>query len=481
MDREHYDLIVIGSGPAGEKGAAQVAYFGKKVALIEKEPVLGGAAANTGTLPSKTLRETALFLSGFRNRALYGLDVKIKSEVTVRDLLARERLIKESERARIQENLKRHHVTLYAGTASFVDPHTIAVKPDRCPELHIEGKVILIATGTYPYRPPTFPFHDPRVYDSDTILDLHEIPRSMLVVGGGVIGCEYACMFAVLGVDVTVVEKRSRLIGSLDSEVAESLRARMEAIGMRILVDDSVDIIDEKDVIEVRLKSGTVLKVDTILVSSGRCGNIEALGLDRVNIAYSDRGLIHVNEHYQTSLPHVYAAGDVIGNPSLASTSMDQARVAMVHAFDLKYRTGLAQILPYGIYTIPECSMAGETEESLTAQKIPYVVGKASYADNPRGKIIGDTEGFLKLIFREEDMKLLGVHMIGEQATEVVHVGLTALLISEYADLFIHTCFNYPTLSDMYKYATYDAMGRRAKRRAQVAESAEGVAGDERK
>jgi NAD(P) transhydrogenase len=221
------------------------------------------------------------------------------------------------------------------------------------------------------------------------------------------------------------------------------------------------------------LKSGKLVKTNTILVSSGRCGSTEGLGLDKVGIVANERGQIKVNENYQTSVPHVYAAGDVIGNPALASTSMDQARVAMVHAFDLKYRRGLAQILPYGIYTIPECSMAGETEESLTAKKIPYVVGRAKYADNARGRIIGDTEGFLKLIFHEDDLRLLGVHMIGEQATEVIHAGLLALMMNENADLFIHTCYNYPTLSDMYKYATYDAMGCLARRRAQAASPAE--------
>src|SRR5947209_6778951 len=232
MDPEKYDLIVIGSGPAGEKGAAQAAYFGKKVALIEKEPVLGGAAANTGTLPSKTLRETALFFSGFKQRSLDGLHVRIKEKLTTRDLLARERLVTETERARIQQNLRRHHVNLYVGTASFVDAHTVAIKPDRCPEFHIRGDVVLLATGSYPYRPPQFPFHDPRVYDSDTILTLHEVPASMLVVGGGVIGCEYACMFAALGVEVTLAEKRARLIGCLDGEIAQALQARMEAMGI---------------------------------------------------------------------------------------------------------------------------------------------------------------------------------------------------------------------------------------------------------
>jgi NAD(P) transhydrogenase len=353
-------------------------------------------------------------------------------------------------------------VTLYVGTASFVDPHTIAIKPDRCPEFHIQGDVILLATGSYPYRPTHFPFHDPRVYDSDTLLALHEIPSSMLVVGGGVIGCEYACMFASLGVQVTLVEKRPRLLEFLDAELAEALRVQMGALGVRILMPDGVEEVNPGEAVEVQLKSGTVLHVDTVLVSAGRCGNTEALRLDRVGIQADERGRIRVNAHYQTREPHVYAAGDVLGAPALASTSMEQARVAMVHAFELKYRAGLPQILPYGIYTIPECSMAGETEESLDQQKIPFVVGKAEYAKNARGQIIGDSAGFLKLLFHEEDLRLLGVHVIGEQATELVHVGLSALLLGATADLFIQTCYNYPTLTEMYKYATYDALGRRA-------------------
>jgi NAD(P) transhydrogenase len=462
--RQKYDLVVIGSGPAGEKGAVQAAYFGKKVALIEKQPVLGGAAANTGTLSSKTLRETALFLSGYHKRELYGVQLTLKEKVTVRDFLARERLIKETERARIQNNLRRHNVTLYVGTASLLDPHTIAVKPERCPEFDIQSDFLLVATGSYPYRPPVFPFHDPRVYDSDTIVTLHEIPASMLVVGGGVIGCEYACMLAVLGVRVALVEKRSRLLDFLDAEIAEALRVQMETMGIRILMPDSVAGLESGEKFNVRLHSGTVLQADTILVSAGRFGQTENLGLERAGITVDARGRIPVNEHYQTIVPHIYAAGDVIGMPALASTSMEQARVAMVHAFDLKYKKSVAHLLPYGIYTIPECSMAGETEESLTAKKIPYVVGKAAYADNARGQIIGDNAGFLKLLFREEDMKLVGVHVLGEQATELVHVGLTALLLNAGADLFIQTCYNYPTLTEVYKYATYDALGRRHKK-----------------
>lgn len=461
---EKYDLVVIGSGPAGEKGAAQAAYFGKRVALIEKEPVLGGAAANTGTLPSKTLRETALVLSGFRHRELSGLEIRLREKVNVRDFLAHERLIKENERARISENLKRHHVSLYMGAASLVDPHTVSVKPDRCAEFQISADKILIATGSYPFRPAGFPFHDPRVYDSNTILMLHEIPATMLVVGGGVIGCEYACMFAALGVQVTVVEKRDGLVGFLDLEIAESLRTQMEAKGIRVLTGDSVASVHDNGSLDVTLQSGTQIKVDTILVSSGRCGATEGLGLDKLGIAANERGVIKVDEHYQTTVPNVYAAGDVIGSPALASTSMEQARVAMVHAFDLKYKSSVASILPFGIYTIPECSMVGETEESLQKQKIPYVAGKAAYSANARGQIIGDQHGFLKLLFREEDMRLVGVHMIGELATELVHVGLTAMLMQAGAELFISTCYNYPTLTEVYKYATYDALGKRSRK-----------------
>jgi len=469
---EKYDLVVIGSGPAGEKGAAQAAYFGKRVALIEKEPVLGGAAANTGTLPSKTLRETALVLSGFRHRELSGVELKLRDKVNVRDFLARERLVKENERARILDNLKRHNVSLYMGAASLVDPHTVSVKPDRCAEFHIQADKVLIATGSYPFRPAGFPFHDPRVYDSNTILMLHEIPSSMLAVGGGVIGCEYACMFAALGVQVTVVEKRDGLVGFLDLEIAESLRSQMEGNGIRVLTNDSVESVRDNGTLDVTLHSGMRLEVDTILVSSCRCGNIDGLGLDKLGIAATDRGLIKVNEHYQTSVPHVYAAGDVIGSPALASTSMEQARVAMVHAFQLGAdykKDAVAPLLPFGIYTIPECSMVGETEESLTKKNIPYVVGKAGYAGNARGQIIGDRHGFLKLLFLETDMKLVGVHMIGELATELVHVGLTAMLMNGGAEIFISTCYNYPTLTEVYKYATYDALGRRKRKLAGIA------------
>ena len=463
MDVQRYDLVVIGSGPAGEKGAAQAAYFGKSVALVEKEAHYGGAAANTGTLPSKTLRETALFLSGFRNRDLSGLNLTLKQQVTISDFMVHEQHVTRDERIRIINNLARHHVRTYSGAGAFVDPHTIAIRSPEGEETRIQGERILIAVGSTPVRPPLFPFQDHRVWDSDSILNLRDLPKSMLVVGGGVIGCEYACMFAILGVKVTVVEQRDRILGSVDSEVAAALQAQMESIGVHFVFKDSVLSVEAGRGIDVRLKSGLSLSTGAILVSAGRNGNTRTLGLENVGVLTNDRGLIKVNPQYQTNVPHVYAAGDVIGSPGLASTAMEQARVAMVDAFDLKYKSVVAHVLPYGIYTIPECSQAGETEDALKAKGIPYVSGKASYSTNARGKIIGDDKGFLKLLFHAEDMKLLGVHVIGEQATELVHVGLTALLMNQGADLFIATCYNYPTLTELYKYATYDALGKRAK------------------
>jgi NAD(P) transhydrogenase len=470
MEDKKYDLVVIGSGPAGEKGAAQAAYFGKRVALIEKETVLGGAAANTGTLPSKTLRETALYLSGFRQRGLYGINFSWKEKVTAQDFLYRKQQVVESERGRIAENLKHHQIDLYPGVASFVDPHTVAVASGQGSAIHLKAGIVLIATGSHPYRPPSLPFHDSRVFDSDTILNLDAIPPTMLVAGGGVIGCEYACMFAALGIKVVLVEGRERLLGFMDEEISHCLADCMKRMGIDLHMPDSLESVEADASLRVRLKSGMTLNVHTILAATGRSGNTAGLGLEKIGIQPNTRGIIEVNSHYQTSVPHIYAVGDVIGFPALASTSMEQARVAMVHAFDLKYKTTLAHILPYGIYTIPECSMAGETEESLNQKQIPYVVGRCRYSSNARGAIIGDKDGLLKLIFSEDEMKLLGVHVIGEQASELVHVGLTALLMNAGADLFIQTCFNYPTLGEMNKYATYDALGQRARKRKAASE-----------
>ncbi len=471
MATPHYDLIVIGSGPAGEKGAAQAAYFGKRVALIEREPVLGGAAANTGTLPSKTLRETALYLSGFRQRGLFGVNMSFKEQVTARDFLFRERLVRQTEQKRIQANLDRHKIDVHLGSAAFADAHTVNVTAAGGAGgagARLTADFILIATGSHPYRPAVFPFDDPRVYDSDTILRLHDLPREMLVVGGGVIGCEYACMFAALGIRVTLLEGRDRLLTFLDPEVSHALTRSMIEMGVDVRFKESVGAVQATPgILHATLASGATADADTILVAAGRSGNTDQLNLGAAGLAAAKRGLLEVNGHYQTAVPHIYAAGDVVGFPALAATSMEQARVAMVHAFDLKYKTRVAPILPYGIYTIPECSMAGETEESLAKQGLPFIAGLAHYHDNARGQIIGVRNGFLKLLFASDTMKLLGVHAIGEQATEVVHIGLIALQTGATANLFIETCFNYPTLGELYKYATYDALGRRAKQRGE--------------
>jgi NAD(P) transhydrogenase len=458
-----YDLIVIGSGPAGEKGAAQAAYFGKRVVLIEREEALGGAAANTGTLPSKTLRETSLMLSGLKARDLYGVDLSLRRQATVQDFLHRERRIVDGERRRISGNLDRHRVTLLHGEASFVDAHRVQVDRAGREPVVVRGEVILVATGSRPHRPEIFPLDDSRVYDSDSILDLGRLPETLGVVGGGVIGCEYACTFAALGVEVHLVEGRDVLLGFLDGEISRALRSRMEALGVRFHMPDAVGSCEARpEAIVLSLESGGTLSLGAVLVAAGRSGNTASLNLAAAGLPAGKRGLLEVDDHFRTAVPSIYAAGDVIGFPALASTSMEQARLAMVHAFDLKYKTDLAPILPYGIYTIPEVSMAGETEESLRKAKVDYVAGRAGYDANARGQIIGDSEGFLKLLFRRDDGRLLGVHVIGEIASEIVHVGLTALLAGAGRDLFIRTCYNYPTLGELYKYATYDAMGKMA-------------------
>ncbi|MDB5394772.1 MAG: pyruvate/2-oxoglutarate dehydrogenase complex, dihydrolipoamide dehydrogenase component [Rhodospirillales bacterium] len=468
MGATHHDLVVLGSGPAGEKGGAQAAFFGKKVALVERESSFGGAATNTGTLPSKTLRESALYLSGFEKRGLFGINLEMKDRVTARDFFYREKEVVLSEQARITANIEHHAIDVYHGAGSFIDANTVSVTGADGTQTLLTADKFLIATGSSPTQPGNMPFHDKRVFDSDTILQLHDMPETMLVIGGGVIGCEYACMFAALGIKVSLIDGRDRLLGFMDAEISEALRHAMEKLDIDLFLSDTVESIDPTEKLQITLKSGHRFPVDIVLAATGRDGATKNMGLEAIGIAPSNRGLLTVNEHYQTSVPHIYAAGDVIGFPALASTSMEQARIAMSHAFDLKFKERLAPILPYGIYTIPECSMAGETEESLTKASVPYVCGHAYYKTNARGEIIGDRDGFLKLLFRIDDMKLVGVHVIGEQASELVHIGLTALLSNATADLFIATCYNYPTLSEIYKYATYNALQNRLKHMASV-------------
>jgi NAD(P) transhydrogenase len=465
-----FDLLVIGSGPAGEKGAAQAAYFGKRVALIERQDVLGGTSVNTGTLPSKTLRETALYLSGFRQRGLHGVNLALSRAATVDDFLYREQLVIEEERERIANNLNTHRVLHLGGAARFVDAHTLAVRRPGWPEVQVSGEYILVATGSSPFRPPMYPFDNAHVYDSDEIVRVDFIPKTMAVVGGGVIGCEYACLFAALGVKVTLVESRTTLLSFLDGEMSLILAERMRSLGIDLKLGDTVEQVTLlAQGVALALKSGDRLEVNIVLVAAGREANTAALELSNAGLVAGKRGVMEVDAQYRTQVPHIFAAGDVVGFPALAATSMEQARIAVLNMFDLTYKNEMAAILPYGIYTIPETSMAGETEESLKAKKVDYVVGYASFKDNARGKIIGEDFGRLKLIYGK-DMKLLGVHVIGEGATELVHVGLAAMLQGATSDLFVRMCFNYPTLSETYKYATYDALGM-VQRKANTASS----------
>jgi len=458
MTTATYDLIVIGSGPGGEKGAAQAAYFGKKVALIEKASRLGGAVANTG-VPGKAMRETALYLSGLRGRDLHGVRLSYDGTITVEEFLHRGRVVREALNAWVGTNLDRHHIDVHRGVASFVDAHTVKVDGAHGPTL-LRGEIVLIATGSRPIRPATIPFDDPRVYDSDTVLEMTRLPRSLTIVGGGTIGSEYACLFKVLGLEcVRVISTGERLLPFADAEVATMLREAMVSIGIELLMPQQVVEVDRGEAIAVVLRDGRRLETDAVLVALGRRGNVEGLGLERAGVRLGEHGQLEVNDRFQTNVPNIYAAGDVIGGMTLSSTAMEEARMAMVYAFDLRYKAGVARHLPIGVWTIPELSMVGATEERLRAQQRPYVVGRCRYDHNPRGALIGEPWGLLKLLFSVPDEQLLGVHVIGENACELIASGLVGITMGATTSTFVDTCFNYPSLSDMYKYAAYDAMG----------------------
>jgi NAD(P) transhydrogenase len=476
MNSTRYDLVVIGSGPAGENGAATAASFGKQVAVIEKSSLVGGASANTGTLPSKTLRETALAISGLRARELYGVDLSLRREATVADFMFHERHVTANERQRVAHGLARNGVTLYHGVASFIDSHTVRVIPEMPPsssedsaEVLLHGDVILIATGSSPVRPAGFPFEHDRVHDSDEVLQLAQLPRSMVVVGAGVIGCEYACTFAALGTKIWLIDGRDELLPFLDQEVSQALEVAMhEKLGIEFRWGCTVTGCEtpaDGD-ITLSIKPGGTLRADAVLVAAGRFSNTRALNLGAAGLVTGARGLVVVDHYYRTAVPHIYAAGDVIGFPALASTSAKQARVAVTHAFRPDCCGELSPLLPAGIYAIPEVAMVGASEEDLKAKGVDYVVGRAYYADSARGEIIGDSTGFLKLIFARSDMTLLGIHVLGEQATELVHIGLMGMLTNSTAELFSRACFNFPTLGDLYQDAAEDALRQRTTRAA---------------
>lgn len=481
-----YELIVIGGGPAGEKGAAQAAYFGHKTILIESYRELGGTCINWGTLASKTLRESALFLSGFRARRLgEGLNVQFKADITLNSFMHRKNLVQRREQERAARNLAApwHNIARMTGTARIVDPNTVQVTCSDGSVQTVRGKIILVATGSTPARPKNVLFNEDNIFDATTVLEMKRLPVSMVIIGGGVIGSEYACLFNALGVKTTLVDPKARAMDSLlDGEIGEEFMSRMRRDGIELRMNESLPdttedpaaVVSENGHVNVTLKSGKVLTTDAVLYVLGRDGNTKNLGLKELGIPINQYGLLlkkgpHPKREspdgfdpitFQTKVPSIYVAGDVIGVPALASTSMEQGRLAMCHAFGLHYKTKLAPILPAGIFTIPEISQAGKTEEQCKNANIPYVVGKDKYGNHARGQIIADTEGMIKMIFEAPSGKLLGVHVIGEIASELVHIGLACLSFGGGIDFFIHTVFNYPTLGDVYKYAAYSALGK---------------------
>ncbi|MBX7223551.1 MAG: Si-specific NAD(P)(+) transhydrogenase [Blastocatellia bacterium] len=461
---EQYDLAVIGSGPAGEKAAVKAAYFGLKVAIIEKAPKVGGAGILTGTLPSKTLKETALYFSGKADRGLYGVDRQFTRETSVEDFMFRKNFVTTNESDQMHDNLVRHKVDVYFGKGSFVDQHTIRVTGET--ETTISARYILISTGSYPFHPDNIPFDGVRVHDSDTILTIERFPKTLAVIGAGVIGCEYATIFATMGTKVYLVNYSDAILPFLDSDVTQSLVEKMSKDGVAILFKTSFESVevpaDESQPIRIPLKSGEVLEVDMFLYAAGRCGSTKGLNCEGIGVNLGPREVVQVDQEYRTSVPHIFAVGDVIGFPALASTSMEQGREAVGTMFNVGDMKQVSKVYPFAIYTIPEVSMVGLTEDEAKKQGLSYCTGVARYQDMPRGKIMGVQDGILKLVFNREDLVICGVHMMGNLASELIHYGLTLVQDKKTLRDVISTIFNFPTLHELYKYACYDGLGNLA-------------------
>jgi NAD(P) transhydrogenase len=461
MARKHYDLVVIGSGPAGERAAIEAAKMRKSVAIIERHSVQGGVCIHTGTIPSKTLRETVLYISGLRQRSVYGLMGGIRSEMTIKELMYRKNNVIQAELEIIQKNMARYRIEVIHGWGSILGPSTVKVTTAENEENIVSGEVLLISTGTKSFHPPEIEFDDKYIYDSESILKLDILPHSLTIIGGGVIGCEYASIFAHIGINVTIIDGRERLLSFLDREISDAVSYLMRKYRINLVLgDDMKEVKREGNEVITTTKSGRKVISDRMLIAAGRIGNTDNLGLEDLNIEVDKRKLIKVDKQYCTSVPNIYAVGDVIGFPSLASVSMDQGRLAAIHAFKEGDTSSINSILPFGIYTIPEVSMVGETEESLSAMGMEYEIGVARYFELARGQIINDHDGMLKLIFDPTSRKLLGVHIVGERATELIHVGQCVMTFGGTIDYFVDSVFNYPTLSEAYKMAALDGISR---------------------
>lgn len=467
MIQYDYDLIVIGSGPAGQKAAIQAAKLEKKVAVVERKAVLGGVCINTGTIPSKTLREAVIYLSGYRQHNIYGEAYKVKEKITVADLTLRTEHVIRNEIDVTRDQLLRNGIEVINAEAEFIDPHTLSLNMvDGSGGKRAAASFIVIAVGTSATKDPHIPFDGKNVLTSDDILNLDEIPRTLTVVGGGVIGIEYASIFAALGVRVTLIDMRERLLSFIDQEIIDALiyHLRQDRVTLHLGEEvKEIEILDDPhQSVQIHLASGKRILAEKALYSIGRSGAAANLKLEAAGLAADERGRLKVNADYQTAAPHVYAVGDVIGFPSLASTSMEQGRLAAAHAFGKEIKS-MPGLFPYGIYSVPEISTVGGNEEELTAQGVPYEIGKAQYREIARGQIIGDSFGMLKLIFHLETRRLLGVHIIGEGASELVHIGQAVMAFGGTVDYFVNTVFNYPTLAECYKTAALDGLNRLAK------------------
>jgi NAD(P) transhydrogenase len=465
MAEHDYDLLVVGSGPAGQRAAIQAAKLNKRVAVVERKSIIGGVCINTGTIPSKTLREAVLHLSGYREHSLYGASYTVKQNITMADLLYRTDHVIQHELDIVRHQLQRNRVELISAEASFVDANTVRLKyVDGRGWRDVTAAHVVIATGTSATKSDRIPLDGKRIFLSDDLLQLDHLPRTLTVVGAGVIGLEYASIFAALGVRVTIIDKRRRLLPFVDAEIIDSLTYHLNQQRGIMRLGEEVDriepITDDLGArVKIHLMSGKQIITEMALYSIGRTGATRSIGVEAVGLQTDERGLLKVNEHYQTNVPNIYAVGDVIGFPSLASTSMEQGRLAACHAFKIPAQSA-PELFPYGIYTIPEISTVGRNEEELTEQGIPYEVGKAQYREIARGQIIGDQTGLLKLIFHLDTHELLGVHIIGEGASELIHIGQAVMAFKGKVEYFINTVFNYPTLAECYKTAAFDGINR---------------------
>ncbi|KUI11783.1 pyridine nucleotide-disulfide oxidoreductase [Mycobacterium sp. GA-1285] len=456
-----YDLVVIGSGPGGQRAAIAAAKLGKTVAVVERGRMLGGVCVNTGTIPSKTLREAVVYLTGMSQRELYGASYRVKEKITPADLLARTSHVIGKEQDVVRSQLIRNRIDLIQGHCRFIDAHTVLVEePTRGERTTVSGDYIVIATGTKPARPAGVEFDEDRVLDSDGILDLKSLPSSMVVVGAGVIGIEYASMFAALGTKVTVVEKRETMLDFCDPEIVESLKFHLRDLAVTFRFGEEVTAVDVGSAGTVTtLASGKQIPAETVMYSAGRQGQTDHLDLANAGLETDSRGRILVDDHFQTKVDHIYAVGDVIGFPALAATSMEQGRLAAYYAFG-EPTQGITELQPIGIYSIPEVSYIGATEVELTRDAVPYEVGVSRYRELARGQIAGDSYGMLKLLVSTDDRRLLGVHIFGTSATEMVHIGQAVMGCGGTVDYLVDAVFNYPTFSEAYKVAALDVMNK---------------------